>query len=189
MKELIVSLQEFERIYTKWNYETNFPTVPIFARKPKKYKLSKSKEVQTKRVELEADEHGRITEHIIVPKVSKQVTNTNAVTDLIVDYFHCIFDSKSIRRISSEGKWRPGMGFIKSSNKGMSDVEGIILGKYWSIEVKVGKDQQRESQRQRQIEVEHDGGIYWLLKWRDFETFQLELYEIIKKYNLDVSLF
>jgi hypothetical protein len=70
-------------------------------------------------------------------------------------------------------------GFIPSSNKGLSDIEGIIYGKFLSLEIKVGKDTIRESQLKRKAEVEKDGGIYYLCKWVDFEQFQREIQQLI----------
>jgi hypothetical protein len=61
----------------------------------------------------------------------------------------------------------------------MSDIEGIIYGKFLSLEIKVGKDTIRESQLKRKAEVEKDGGIYYLCKWVDFEQFQREIQQLI----------
>jgi hypothetical protein len=61
----------------------------------------------------------------------------------------------------------------------MSDAEGMVNGKFLSLELKIGKDKQRDSQKARQIEVENDGGIYYLCKWIDFEHFQKEIQELI----------
>ena len=61
----------------------------------------------------------------------------------------------------------------------MSDIEGIVNGKFLSLELKVGKDQIRESQLKRKQEVENDGGIYYLCKWHSFEQFQEEIQKLI----------
>ena len=61
----------------------------------------------------------------------------------------------------------------------MSDAEGMVNGKFLSLELKIGKDRQQESQKERQIEVESDGGIYYLCKWVDFEQFQREIQQLI----------
>ena len=61
----------------------------------------------------------------------------------------------------------------------MSDAEGPVNGKFLSLELKIGKDKQRDSQKKRQIEVENSGGIYYLCKWVDFEQFQKEIQQLI----------
>jgi hypothetical protein len=154
-------------------------TMPPHTITKKKYSLTKRKATQKRITELQTDERGVPFEVVKQPLVSKSVTDTNGITKLIVDYLRYVYGSKSIRRISSEGKWRQGIGYIRSENKGLSDIEGICNGKFLSLELKIGKDKQRDSQKARQIEVENDGGIYYLCKWIDFETFQTEIQNLI----------
>jgi hypothetical protein len=154
-------------------------TMPAHTITKKKYSLTKRKATQKRITELQTDERGVPFEVVKQPLVSKSVTDTNGITKLIVDYLRYVYGSKSIRRISSEGKWRQGIGYIRSENKGMSDIEGICNGKFLSLELKIGKDQIRESQLKRKREIENDGGIYYLCKWIDFETFQTEMQNLI----------
>jgi hypothetical protein len=154
-------------------------TAPPHTITKKKYSLTKRKAIQKRVTELQTDERGVPFEVVKQPLVSKSVTDTNAITKLIVDYLRYVYGSKSIRRISSEGKWRQGIGYIRSENKGLSDIEGICNGKFLSLELKIGKDKQRDSQKARQIEVENDGGIYYLCKWESFEQFQEEIQNLI----------
>ena len=146
----------------------------------RKYSLTKTKIVKPAKTLTKWSDWGTPEIVELEPAVKKTIDDTNGITKLIVDYFRFVHGSESIRRISSEGNYRKGIGFIKSSNKGMSDVEGIVNGKYWSIELKTGKDRQQESQKKRQAEIEKDGGVYWLLKWIDFETFQREFYQVLE---------
>ncbi len=145
----------------------------------KKYSLTKRKATQKRITELQTDERGVPFEVTKQPLVTKSVHDTNGITKLILDYLRYVYGSSSIRRISSEGKYRKGIGFIPSSNKGMSDIEGIVNGKFLSLEVKIGKDTIRDSQLKRKAEIEKDGGIYYLCKWIDFEHFQREIQELI----------
>jgi len=154
-------------------------TAPPHTITKKKYLLTKRKAVQKRITELQTDERGVPFEVVKQPLVSKSITDTNGITKLIVDYLRYVYGSKSIRRISSEGKWRQGIGYIPSSNKGMSDAEGMVNGKFLSLELKIGKDTIRESQLKRKAEIENDGGIYYLCKWIDFETFQIEMQNLI----------
>jgi hypothetical protein len=154
-------------------------TAPPHTITKKKYSLTKRKAIQKRITELQTDERGVPFEVVKQPLVSKSITDTNGITKLIVDYLRYVYGSKSIRRISSEGKWRQGIGYIPSSNKGMSDAEGMVNGKFLSLELKIGKDTIRESQLKRKAEIENDGGIYYLCKWIDFETFQIEMQNLI----------
>ena len=154
-------------------------TAPPHTITKKKYSLTKRKAIQKRITELQTDERGVPFEVVKQPLVSKSVTDTNGITKLIIDYLRYVYGSKSIRRISSEGKWRQGIGYIRSENKGLSDIEGIVNGKFLSLELKIGKDQIRESQLKRKREIENDGGIYYLCKWIDFETFQTEMQNLI----------
>jgi hypothetical protein len=154
-------------------------TMPPYTVPKRKYSVTKRKAVQKRITELQTDERGVPLEVVKQQLISKSVTDTNGITKLILDYLRYVYGSSSIRRISSEGKYRHGIGFIPSSNKGMSDIEGIIYGKFLSLEVKIGKDTIRESQLKRKAEIEKDGGIYYLCKWIDFEHFQKEIQELI----------
>ena len=153
-------------------------TAPPHTVVKKKYSVTKRKAIQ-KRVNEVAYENGIPYEIISQPLVTKKVHDTNGITRLILDYLRYVYGSTSVRRISSEGKYRTGVGFIPSSNKGMSDIEGICKGKFLSLEVKVGKDSIRPSQLKRKAEIEADGGIYYLCKWVDFEQFQREIQQLI----------
>jgi hypothetical protein len=155
-------------------------TMPAHTITKKKYSLTKRKATQKRITELQTDERGVPFEVTKQPLVTKSVTDTNGITKLIVDYIHYIYPkSSTFQRISSEGKWRKGIGYIPSENKGLSDAEGMVNGRFLSLELKVGKDRQQESQKKRQIKVENDGGIYYLCKWIDFETFQTEIQNLI----------
>ena len=155
-------------------------TMPAYTVPKRKYSVTKRKQVEEKISRLMIDRNGVPWEHVEKKKVTKEIHDTNGITKLILDYLRYVYGSSSIRRISSEGKYRKGVGFIPSSNKGMSDIEGIIYGKFLSLEVKVGKDTIRESQLKRKSEIEKDGGIYYLCKWIDFEHFQREIQELIQ---------
>lgn len=154
-------------------------SMPFYTVPKRKYSVTKRKAVQKRISEVQIDERGVPLEVIKQSLITKSVHDTNGITKLILDYLRYVYGSSSVRRISSEGKYRKGIGFIPSSNKGLSDIEGIIYGKFLSLEVKIGKDTIRESQLKRKSEIEKDGGIYYLCKWIDFEHFQREIQELI----------
>ena len=83
------------------------------------------------------------------------------------------------KRISEVQLDERGVPLEVVKQKLISDIEGIIYGKFLSLEVKVGKDTIRESQLKRKAEIEKDGGIYYLCKWVDFEQFQREIQQLI----------
>lgn len=154
-------------------------TMPAHTIPKRKYSVTKRKAVQKRISEVQIDERGVPLEVIKQSLISKSVHDTNGITKLILDYLRYVYGSSSVRRISSEGKYRKGIGFIPSSNKGMSDIEGIVYGKFLSLEIKIGKDSIRQSQLKRKAQIESDGGIYYLCKWIDFEHFQREIQQLI----------
>ena len=173
----IFSLKEFIQYVHEINCLNS--TMPPHTITKNKYSLTKRKATQKRITELQTDERGVPFEVVKKPLISKSITDTNGITKLIVDYLRYVYGSKSIRRISSEGKWRQGIGYIRSENKGLSDIEGIVNGKFLSLELKIGKDQIRDSQLKRKREIENDGGIYYLCKWESFEQFQEEIHKLI----------
>lgn len=171
----IYSLKEFEELV--FQTDCSKTSVRPECVKRTKYSIVKSKQVVKRKVELLETDNGVPYENI-TKGISKQVPDTNGITKLLVDYFRYVHGSKSIRRISSEGKFRSGK-WIPSSNKGMSDIEGVVNGIFLSLELKVGKDTQRDSQKKRQVEVQNDGGVYILLKWTTFEDAQKQILSYI----------
>ena len=154
-------------------------TAPPHTVVKKKYSVTKRKTIKEAEREVIYTDNGLPYHYVIHPKQTKLINDTNGITKLILDYLRYVYGSTSVRRISSEGKYRPGVGFIPSSNKGLSDIEGICKGKFLSLEVKVGKDTIRQSQLKRKAEIEKDGGIYYLCKWQNFEQFQREIQQLI----------
>jgi len=176
----IYTLEEFEEL--KFQYDYKDSVVPLRGRTKTKYKLTKPKTVKPRIVECRLDDNDIPYEYVLQEKVTKQVPNTNKITELIVDFLIVVIGSKSARRISSEGRARPdgkgGLKFIKGVNKGMEDIHANFKGIEVCIELKATKtDRHREKQILRQQHVEADGGVYLLLRWTTFEDFQKLLYQ------------
>jgi hypothetical protein len=172
----IYTLEEFEEL--KFQYDYKDSVVPLNARSKTKYKLTKPKTVKPRIVECRLDKNGIPYEHVIQEKVTKQVPNTNKITELIVDFLIVVIGSKSARRISSEGRYRNGIGYIKGINNGLEDIHANYKGVELCVELKATKtDKHREKQILRQQQVEADGGIYLLLRWTTFEDLQELLYQ------------
>jgi hypothetical protein len=155
-------------------------TAPPHTIPKRKYSVNKQKEKRKAVTLTEYDKNMIPYQVVIEPSYTVSIADTNGIMKLIIDYIHYVYPkSKSFRRISSEGKWRQGIGYIPSSNKGLSDGEGMVNGKFLSLELKVGKDTIRDSQLKRKQEIENDGGIYYLCKWTSFEQFQEEIQKLI----------
>jgi hypothetical protein len=181
----IYTLQEFEDL--KFEHDYKGRNIPLEMRTKKKYNLTKPKTLKPRIVECRLDDNGIPYEHVIQEKVTKQVANTNKITELIVDFLIVVIGSKSARRISSEGRYRPdgkgGGKWIGGVNNGLEDAHGNYNGREVCIELKATKgDKQREKQILRQQQVEADGGVYLLLRWTTFEDFQKLLYQKLGLY-------
>ena len=101
-----------------------------------------------------------------VKAVSKQVVDTNGLTKLYQAMW-AHFLGVELKRISSEGNYRHGIGFIKSANKGIADLMGGYNGKVYYIEMKQKKERLLQSQIDFRAWVESFGGEYHIVKGFD----------------------
>jgi hypothetical protein len=176
----IYTLEEFEELKFEHDYKDS--VVPLNGRTKTKYKLTKAKTVKPRIVECRLDDNGIPYEHVIQEKVTKQVPNTNRITELIVDFCKTALEDAVANPISSEGRYRSdgrgGGKWIKGKNKGIEDIELIYKGKKVAIELKASKsDRIRESQIKRKEHLEKGKAMYILLRWTTFEDFQELLYK------------
>jgi len=122
------------------------------------------------------DQQGR-PERIITEKpISKKVFDTNKFNELCQAVWEYYTNTK-LKRISSEGKWRPGIGFIKSTNKGFADLHGLYNGRAIYIETKQEKEKHLQSQKDFAKWVHDGGGIY--VSVRSFEDMYNVTHSII----------
>lgn len=70
-------------------------------------------------------------------------------------------------------QWRKGGG-----TKGSADVQGVIDGRIYYFEVKIGQDRQSEAQKEFQRSVESAGAKYFII--RNFDEF-IDVYKTITK--------
>lgn len=124
-----------------------------------------------------------VPEHAL--PVKKFVDKTaNGLTTMILE--RCRLSNVFARRISSEGRYRPGdevvdtLGrrrvmkgvWLPGLNTGLPDIFLIIRGKFIGVEVKVGKDRQSDVQKDVQQQIESAGGTYLIIKtFEQFEQF------------------
>lgn len=124
-----------------------------------------------------------------IPRTSFRDTTANTLTKSIIRFFE-IQGHKAWRQ-SSEGRYRPGIAYtdvlghqkqlpgrwLPGTNVGNGDINVIIAGRFYAIEVKMN-DKQSQKQKQFQKAIEDSGGIYYLC--RSFEEF-LTWYNSITK--------
>lgn len=96
---------------------------------------------------------------VLSPKVSKKVVDTNSNTKLYQAVWEYFLGGKC-KRVESEGRWRQGVGYIPSSNKGHSDLTGMYGGNVYYIEVKQPKEKHLQSQVDFCRWVNEGGGHY-----------------------------
>jgi hypothetical protein len=143
-------------------------TLPI-----ERFNLNKKKVVKKRKAELTTNHLDLPVNNVIQPKETKDSFNTNKFTDLIIAYLKAVHSCNSARRISSEGRYRKGIGYIAGLNKGMEDIQCILRGRLFAIEVKSENDRQSDVQKKRMNEIRADNGVYIIAT--SFEQFQTEL--------------
>ena len=173
----IYTIPEFELYYHQWKKTTMnervWETLPI-----ERFNLNMKKVVKKRKTEVVPGKFEIPTLIITDPKVTKDAFNTNKFTDLIIAYLKSVHGCNSARRISSEGRYRKGVGYIKGLNKGMEDIQAIINGRMFAIEVKSPTDKISSDQLKRKAALEKDGGIYIIAT--SFEQVQEEILSILK---------
>jgi hypothetical protein len=174
----IYTIQEFEEYYHNQFKQSNmnqafWQTLPI-----ERFNLNKKKVVKKRKVKLSTNHLDLPVNDVIQPKETKDAFNTNKFTDLIIAYLKAVHSCNSARRISSEGRYRKGIGYIAGLNKGMEDIQCILRGKLFAIEVKSPTDKISEAQLKRKAAIESDGGNYIVAT--SFEQMQSEILNLLK---------
>lgn len=139
---------------------------------PVTFSIEKSKVVKKRIDTYDTRENG--TPYLVssIPAVSKRVTDTNGITKLYQAVWK-YFLHTDLKRISSEGSYRPGIGFIPNTNRGIADLMGGYESKVYYIEVKQRKEKLLPTQIKFKAWVEDFGGEYHII--HDFQ----EMYELI----------
>lgn len=173
MKIQLITQDEFEVL---WNIRRN-ELHPVGFYKVS-FPLITSKVIKKSQKIYKADENGVPTLVQTIPGVSKKAFNTNNFNKLCQAVWEYYTGTK-LKRISSEGRYRPGIGFIKSTNKGFADLHGIYKGRSVYIETKQTKEAHLKSQKDFAEWVRQGGGLYHTV--RSFEDMFLLVQEIITK--------
>jgi hypothetical protein len=176
----IFSIPEFELFYHNWRKtqmnERFWETLPV-----KRFNLSKKKVVKKRKTEVGITHLDVPILNTIQAKVTKDAFNTNRFTELIEKYLEVVHGCSSVQRISSEGRARMIKGKmirIKGLNVGMEDIQALVKGKLFAIEVKSPTDRMSDEQKKRKSAVESDGGHYIIAT--SFEQVQEEIFAILK---------
>jgi hypothetical protein len=113
--------------------------------------------------------------HVVSEAVTKRVFDTNGFTKLALAYLQ--YHGFEAKRISSEGKWRKGIGYIASENKGIADIMALKDGKVYFIEIKQPKEKQLESQVKFEAWANKGGAFYSTV--RGWDDLQIKIKNII----------
>lgn len=116
-----------------------------------------------------------------VPKFAVPITkfkdkSSNDLTKCIIKDFEV--RGGAAYRINSQGQYDAKLGRWRKggTRKGIPDVIGLINGKFYGIEVKIGRDRQSIEQKEIQAEIEAAGGIYYVAKnYESYANYMNEL--------------
>ena len=116
---------------------------------------------------LNEEKHPLLPPHVLVKKRFKDTTANELTKTIIWDMYHvregvasrinngAVYDRK-------KGVYRKGV-----QRKGVPDIIGIINGRFFGIEVKIGKDRQSADQKEVEKEIQAAGGVYFIAKSYD----------------------
>ena len=167
----LITQSEFETLYNERRKQAG--------KHKKTFPLITTKVVKKRQDIYKADENGVPTLVERIPGVSKKAFNTNnfnALCQAVWEYY----TGNVLKRISSEGKYRPGIGFIPSTNRGFADLHGMYKGRAVYIETKQRNEKHLKSQQEFMQWVRECGGIYHTV--RSFEDMYLLTQKILKEF-------
>ena len=171
----LITQTEFEVLYN----ERRRQQMPVGFFK-KTWPLMTTKVIKKRQDIYKADENGVPTLVERIPGVSKKAYNTNnfnALCQAVWEYY----TGTKLKRISSEGRYRVGIGYIKSPNKGFADLHGIYKGRGIYIETKQVSESYLKSQKKFKQWIIDGGGMYVTV--RSFEDMYLLTQNILKEFE------
>ncbi|HAK77672.1 MAG TPA: hypothetical protein DCM71_12355 [Runella sp.] len=111
------------------------------------------------------------------PRPKRKKSPTNSLTAQISHYVSMC--GGYAMRINVGGFYREDVGYIKSgSTVGVPDLICVQNGRLIGVEVKTGRDWQKEEQKEVEERIKQAKGVYIIA--RDFDTFRAEFDAIIR---------
>lgn len=164
MINTIVSIKAFQDLHNAAKGDPRKPPYPVQER----FTIEKTRTIKPAVIETRLNESGVPYNVQTAPPVTKRVFDTNGFTKLALAYLR--YQGFEAKRISSEGKWRKGIGYIPSENKGIADIMAIRDGRVYFIEVKQPKEAQLESQQKFEAWATKAGAPYAIVRgWEDLQ--------------------
>jgi len=121
--------------------------------------------------------------HAVPRKVFTDKT-ANGLTSAILAY--CELSGAFAQRSGSEGRYRQGAtvvdavgrtrvmkgSYLPGLNVGQGDLQIVLAGRIYSVEIKIGKDRQSEKQKDFESRLTSSGGIYAIVhSWEEFYNY------------------
>jgi hypothetical protein len=161
----LLTIKEFTALHNAAKGDKSKPPYPV----QDKFSIEKTKTIKERVTETRTHANGVPYLETIEQAVTKRVFDTNGFTKLAVAYLRWLgFEAK---RISSEGKWRKGIGYIPSENKGIADIMAIKEGKVYFIEIKQPREAQLDSQKKFEGWATKAGAPYVIVRgWEDLQV-------------------
>lgn len=151
-----MTIKQFTKLWNEYRASLDPPRYAV------KFSIEKTRIIKKRVDKYVCDEHCRPILLNTEPTVSKRVVDTGGLTKLYQAMFK-YFLGTDLKRISSEGSYRPGVGFIPSSNKGIADLMGGYNGKVYYIEMKQKKEKMLPTQVKFKEWVNSFGGEYHIV--------------------------
>lgn len=128
--------------------------------------------------QLNAEKHPDLPPFALVKKRFKDTTANELTKTIIFDMYWvrggvayrinngATYDQK--RKVYRKGVQR----------RGIPDIIGIIDGRFFGIEVKIGKDRQSEYQKEIEEEINNAGGVYFIAK--SYDDYLEKIHDVLK---------
>jgi len=125
------------------------------------------------------EKYPNVPDHALPPAKKFKTSTANGLTNFILDW--CNNNGVFCRRISSEGRYRPGdvvtdvIGqrrqmagkWLPGLNVGLPDLFIIYKGQFIGLEIKIGNDRQSDVQKKTQAAIIAAGGNYVIIKTKE----------------------
>lgn len=138
------------------------------------------KELSALKLSSDRKRYPSVPTHGVAIKLYSDKT-ANGLATAIKDF--CELVGVMCTRTGSEGRFRPGKTLVDvvgrtrlmkgtwlpGQNVGQGDLQVVMRGRIYSIEIKIGRDKQSEVQKEFQGRLEKAGGIYVIVgSWEEF---------------------